>query len=182
MFDPVDPRAPAMIAASALSASRRRKARMRALGNESHGPLPRMRSVQQQHLDMRLAIDAADLFARPQIRKHALGLISRDTEGAALADAAAIEAEDETGAHVGAAIIARDDAEAAMPAVKTRGRAGDKGKVRPPHQRAVAEHPEFARDPLASRLVRPRPAAPAAFALSSCAARNRASAYPGRPG
>jgi hypothetical protein len=64
-------------------------------------------------------------------------------EGDAAAGAAAIEAKDEAWLSVGAAMDYGIDAERAVGAFEQRRRRFGEGKAWPPHQRAIAKHPEL---------------------------------------
>ena len=117
----------------------------------------------QRHRDRPLDIDRGDLLALAQIADGRLAQRRGDREGHAGAGAAAVEAEHEPGFFGRAAIDVGVDAQGPAPAAHGRPRAGRVGESRPPHQRAVAEHPEVAVRRALDR--RRRDDAPAAFGL-----------------
>ena len=84
------------------------------------------------------------LLAAAQIVHGAAALLGRDPECDAAAGAAAIEAEHEAGLFGRPAMVERIDAERPMLADQPRRDVFDELEARPPHQRAVAEHPEVA--------------------------------------
>ena len=71
------------------------------------------------------------------------GVLRLHPEHPAVAHAAAVEAEHQAGVFPRAAIVGRADAEGAVIAVQRRRDDIDIGEIRPPHQRAVTEHPEL---------------------------------------
>src|ERR1700754_596076 len=91
-----------------------------------------------------LAVDAGDLLALAQIGDDGAAVLLRDLVCDAAAGAAAVEAEHQARAFGRAAMDKRIDAERAVFADQPRRHLLDELKARPPHQRAVAEHPEVA--------------------------------------
>src|SRR5271155_5850130 len=89
-----------------------------------------------------LTIDIGGLLAGAQIFDGGVTKPGRDPERDAAASAAAVKSEHEAGLFGGAAMIERIDAQRAMLADQPRWDLLDKFKARPPHQRAVAEHPQ----------------------------------------
>ena len=82
------------------------------------------------------------LFAAAQIFDCFSAQFCRDPEGDAAAGAAAVEPEHEAGLFRRAAMVEGIDAERAMLADQPRRDLLDERKTRPPHQRAIAEHPQ----------------------------------------
>ena len=82
------------------------------------------------------------LLAAAQIVDGLVAQLGRDPEGDAAAGAAAVEPEHEAGLFRRAAMVERIDAERAMLADQPRRNLFDEVEARPPHQRAIAEHPE----------------------------------------
>ena len=91
-----------------------------------------------------LAIDRGDLFARAQICDGRGALLVRDPKRDAAAGAAAVEPEHQAGLFRRSAMDEGIDAERAVLADQPRRNLLDELEARPPHQRAVAEHPEVA--------------------------------------
>src|SRR5713226_2717169 len=90
------------------------------------------------------AIDVGGLLAAAQIFHGAVALLRRDPERDAAAGAAAVEPEHEAGLFRGPAMVERIDAQRAVLADQPRRDLLDELEARPPHQRAIAEHPEIA--------------------------------------
>src|SRR5450759_864902 len=110
--------------------------------NKGADALPRL--VLQPYRPHYLAVDRRDLLARAQVGDRRGAMLLRDPERDAAAGAAAVEAEHEAGLFGGAAVHEGVDAERAMLADQPRRDLLDERKARPPHQRAIAEHPEVA--------------------------------------
>src|SRR5262249_22093948 len=101
------------------------------------------RAVEQAYGADRLDIDVGDLLALAEIRDRLVLCARGDAVDDTAAGAASIEPEHEAWCSMGAAMHHRIDAERAMRALEQgRLRLGE-GKAWSPHQRAVAEHPEF---------------------------------------
>src|SRR6266700_654633 len=104
--------------------------------------LPRV--ALEPHRAHHLTIDRRDLLARAQIGDGLGAIHFADAERDTAAGAAAIKSEHKTGLFRGAAMHERIYAQCAMFADQPRRDLFDERKSRPPHQRTVAEHPEFA--------------------------------------
>src|SRR5580693_2871737 len=104
--------------------------------------LPRV--VLQPYRAHHFAIDGGDLLALAQIGDRCRAVVLRHAERDATAGAAAIEPEHETGLFRRAAVHEGIDAERAMLADQARPNPLDVLEARPPHQRAIPEHPEVA--------------------------------------
>jgi len=92
---------------------------------------------------VRLAIDRGDLLALAQIGDGFVFGTLLHTKHDAAAGTTVIEAEHETRLLARAAVEDGIDAERAMRAFQEAGCLGLEGKARPPHERAVAEHPKL---------------------------------------
>jgi len=101
-------------------------------------------------------IDARDLFPLPQVGEGFRRPPGRHAKRHAQARSAAIEPQYEAGPFRRAAVNVREHAERAVIAVDAGHVAFEERETRPPHQRAVAEHPEIAR--FAAHPDRDRPA------------------------
>src|ERR1700738_4239936 len=88
------------------------------------------------------AIDVGGLLAAAPLVHGVAALLGRDPECDAAAGAAAVEAEHKAGLFRRPAMVERIDAERAMLADQPRRDLLDELEARPPHQRAVAEHPQ----------------------------------------
>ena len=73
-----------------------------------------------------------------------VALSRRNAERDAAAGAAAVEPEHQAGLFRGAAMVERINAERTVLADQPRRNLFDEVEARPPHQRAIAEHPEVA--------------------------------------
>src|SRR3954454_16698927 len=89
-----------------------------------------------------LAIDIGGLLAAAQIFNGVFALLRRDPECDTAAGAAAVEPEHQAGLFRRPSMIERIDAQRAMFADQPRRDLLDEFEARPPHQRAVAVHPE----------------------------------------
>src|SRR5882724_8841551 len=90
------------------------------------------------------AIDVGGLLAAAQILHGVVAVPGRDPKRDAAAGAAAVEPEHEAGLFRRPAMIERKDAERAVLADQPRRDLFDEFEARPPHQRAIAEHPQVA--------------------------------------
>ena len=88
-------------------------------------------------------VDGGDLFAFAQIRHGGLAVGCRHPVGDAAAGAAAVEAEHQAGFFRGAAMDEGVDAKRPVEPDEPCREAFQIGKARPPHQRAVPEHPKI---------------------------------------
>ena len=86
-------------------------------------------------------IDMGDHLARPQIIDHGRGFARRHLEQQPTAGAAVVEAEDQTRLFGRATVDGGRDAAATVIAPQQGRLAGNEGKARVPHQRAIGEHP-----------------------------------------
>ena len=100
--------------------------------------------VFEPHGTHHFAIDMGGLLAAAQILDDVAALLRRHPERDAAAGAAAVEPEHQAGLFRGAAMVERIDAERAVLADQPGRDLLDEVETRPPHQRAVAEHPEVA--------------------------------------
>ncbi len=82
------------------------------------------------------------LLAAAQILHRVAAQLGRNPEGDATAGAAAVEPEHQAGLFRSAAMVERIDAERAMFADQPRRSLFNELEARPPHQRAIAEHPQ----------------------------------------
>src|ERR1700736_2109622 len=102
------------------------------------------RLVLQPHRPHHLAIDRGDLLARAQVSDSSGAVFFRDPKRDAAAGASAVEAEHEAGLFRRPPMHEGIDAERAMLADQPRRDLLDELEARPPHQRAIAEHPQVA--------------------------------------
>src|SRR5258707_9986674 len=91
-----------------------------------------------------LAIDVGGLLAAAQILHGVVAALGRDPKRNAAAGAAAVEPEHEAGLFPRPAMVERINAERAVLADQPRRDLLEELEAWPPHQRAIAEHPEVA--------------------------------------
>src|SRR5579863_783753 len=101
-------------------------------------------AFRQKNADDPLVVHGRHLLALAKVAKSRLPLRRLDSEGCAVAGAAAVEAEDEARPLRRAAMDVRIDAEAAPVAAQQAALPFGIDEARPPHQGAVTEHPEIA--------------------------------------
>src|SRR5262245_58719526 len=116
-----------------------------------HAPV----AVEEPHRAMALDIDRGHLLARPEIVESVRPLRLGDAIGDAAAGPAAVEPHDQARLLGRAAMHMGIDAKPPVMTVEQCLAPLGKGDVRPPHQRAIGEHPEFAhrRRPKSGRSV-----------------------------
>src|SRR4051812_42805728 len=103
---------------------------------------PRTRIVVEPDRAHYLAIDMGGLFALAQIGDGGIAPVGRNAEGDAAASASAVEAEDQARPSRWAGVFDGKTARRGLPADRPRRLRFDESKARPPHQRAITEHPE----------------------------------------
>ena len=88
-------------------------------------------------------IDRSHQFALAQIGDGVVAVAAGDAEGDALTGAAMVKPKDKAGTLRRAAMDMGEDAQRAVIAMHPGQRAVDEVEARPPHQRAIAKHPEI---------------------------------------
>ena len=98
-------------------------------------------AVFQTHGMVAFDIDHGGLFARPQIIHHCVVITTGHAKGHAVAGAAIIQSQHQTGPLGRAAMDMRIDTERAVIAVERGHLLLDKLEARPPHQGPITENP-----------------------------------------